>query len=74
MPLLDVKVQIAGGERKNDPLVISLPEEFRNKTVPLLIDDGLVYAKVDNQANIVIKTKETATLIKRKGFVVVNAE
>lgn len=74
LPLLDVKVQIAGGERKNDPLVISLPEEFRNKTVPLLIDDGLVYAKVDNQANIVIKTKETATLIKRKGFVVVNAE
>ncbi len=69
-----MKVQIAGGERKNDPLVISLPEEFRNKTVPLLIDDGLVYAKVDNQANIVIKTKETATLIKRKGFVVVNAE
>lgn len=54
--------------------MISLPEEFRNKTVPLLVDDGLVYAKADNNANIVIKAKETATLIKRKGFVVVNAE
>ena len=74
LPLLEVKVDIAGGDRKGDPLVISLPEEFRNKTVPLLVDDGLVYAKADNQANIVIKNKETATLIKRKGFVVVNAE
>ena len=36
--------------------------------------DGLVYARADNQANIVIKNKETAMLIKRKGFVVVNAE
>ena len=54
--------------------MISLPEEFRNKTVPLLVDDGLVYAKADNNANIVIKAKETATLIKRKGFVVVNVE
>ena len=74
MPLLEVKVDIAGGDRKGDPLVISLPEDFRNKTVPLLVDDGLVYAKADNQANIVIKNRETATLIKRKGFVVVNAE
>ena len=74
LPLLDVKVDIAGGDRKGDPLVISLPEEFRNKTVPLLVDDGLVYARADNQANIVIKNKETAMLIKRKGFVVVNAE
>lgn len=74
LPLLDVKVDIAGGDRKGDPLVISLPEEFRNKTVPLLVDDGLVYARADNQANIVIKNKETSTLIKRKGFVVVNAE
>ena len=74
LPLLEVKVDIAGGDRKGDPLVISLPEEFRNKTVPLLVDDGLVYAKADNQANIVIKNKETSTLIKRKGFVVVNAE
>ncbi len=74
LPLLDVKVDIAGGDRKGDPLMISLPEEFRNKTVPLLVDDGLVYAKADNQANIVIKNKETSTLIKRKGFVVVNAE
>ena len=74
LPLLEVKVDIAGGDRKGDPLVISLPEEFRNKTVPLLVDDGLVYAKADNQANIVIKNKETATLIKRKGFVVVNTE
>ena len=74
LPLLEVKVHIAGGDRKGDPLVISLPEEFRNKTVPLLVDDGLVYAKADNQANIVIKNKETSTLIKRKGFVVVNAE
>lgn len=73
LPLLDVKVDIAGGDRKGDPLVISLPEEFRNKTVPLLVDDGLVYARADNQANIVIKNKETSTLIKRKGFVVVNA-
>ena len=74
LPLLEVKVDIAGGDRKGDPLVISLPEEFRNKTVPLLVDDGLVYARADNQANIVIKNKETAMLIKRKGFVVVNAE
>ncbi len=74
LPLLDVKVDIAGGDRKGDPLVISLPEELRNKTVPLLVDDGLVYARADNQANIVIKNKETAMLIKRKGFVVVNAE
>lgn len=74
LPLLQVQVDIAGGERKGDPLVISLPEEFRNKTVPLLVDDGLVYAKADAQANIVIKNKETATLIKRKGFVVVNME
>ena len=74
LPLLEVKVDIAGGDRKGDPLVISLPEELRNKTVPLLVDDGLVYARADNQANIVIKNKETAMLIKRKGFVVVNAE
>jgi len=74
LPLLDVKVDIAGGDRKGDPLVISLPEDFRNKTVPLLVDDWLVYAKADNQANIVIKNKETATLIKRKGFVVINVE
>lgn len=74
LPLLEVKVDIAGGDRKGDPLVISLPEEFRNKTVPLLVDDGLVYARADNQANIVIKNKETAMLIKRKGFFVVNAE
>lgn len=74
LPLLEVKVDIAGGDRKGDPLVISLPEEFRNRTVPLLVDDGLVYARADNQANIVIKNKETAMLIKRKGFVVVNAE
>lgn len=74
LPLLEVKVDIAGGDRKGDPLVISLPEEFRNKTVPLLVDDGLVYARADNQANIAIKNKETAMLIKRKGFVVVNAE
>ncbi|MBQ9554153.1 hypothetical protein IJU97_04290 [bacterium] len=46
--------------------MISLPESFRNKTVPLLVDDGLVYAKADNQANIVINSKETQSLIKRK--------
>lgn len=67
-------MDIAGGNRKGEPLVISLPESFREKTVPLLVDDGLVYAKADTQANIVIKNKETANLIKRKGFVVVNIE
>lgn len=69
-----MQVDIAGGNRKGEPLVISLPESFREKTVPLLVDDGLVYAKADTQANIVIKNKETANLIKRKGFVVVNIE
>jgi hypothetical protein len=34
----------------------------------------LVYAKTDNNANIVINSKQTASLIKRKGFVVVNTE
>jgi hypothetical protein len=72
--LLDVKVDIAGGERKNEPLIISLPENFRNKTVPLLVDDGLIYAKADNNANIVINSRQTSSLIKRKGFVVVNTE
>lgn len=74
LPLLDVKVDIAGGERKNEPLIISLPENFRNKTVPLLVDDGLIYAKADNNANIVINSRQTSSLIKRKGFVVVNTE
>jgi predicted PilT family ATPase len=74
LPLLDVKVDIAWGERKWEPLIISLPESFRNKTVPLLVDDGLVYAKADNNANIVINSKQTSSLIKRKGFVVVNTE
>ena len=74
LPLLDVKVDIAWGDRKNEPLIISLPENYRNKTVPLLVDDGLVYAKTDNNANIVINSKQTASLIKRKGFVVVNTE
>ena len=72
--MLDVKVDIAGGERKNEPLIISLPENFRNKTVPLLVDDGLIYAKADNNANIVINSRQTSSLIKRKGFVVVNTE
>jgi predicted PilT family ATPase len=74
LPLLDVKVDIAWGERKNEPLIISLPESFRNKTVPLLVDDGLIYAKADNNANIVINSRQTSSLIKRKGFVVVNTE
>lgn len=69
-----MQVDIAGGNRKGEPLMISLPESFREKTVPLLVDDGLVYAKADTQANIVIKNKETANLMKRKGFVVVNIE
>jgi hypothetical protein len=74
LPLLDVKVDIAWWERKWEPLIISLPESFRNKTVPLLVDDGLVYAKADNNANIIINSKQTSSLIKRKGFVVVNTE
>jgi len=74
LPLLDVKVDVAGWERKNEPLIISLPESFRNKTVPLLVDDGLIYAKADNNANIVISSRQTSSLIKRKGFVVVNTE
>ena len=74
LPLLDVKVDIAWGERKGEPLIISLPESFRNKTVPLLVDDWLIYAKADNNANIVINNKQTSSIIKRKGFVVVNTE
>lgn len=71
LPLLDEKIDIAGGNKKNEPLVISLPEAYRNKTVCLLVDDGLVYAKANDQANIVINARETITLIRRKGFVVV---
>jgi len=74
LPLLDVKVDIAWWNKKWEPLVISLPEEFKNKTVPLLIDDGLVYGKADNQANIVLNNKEIISLVRRKGFVIVNTE
>lgn len=72
MPLLDVKVDIAGGNKKNEPLVIALPQEYANKTMVLLVDDGLLYAKTNSQANIVINTKELITLIRRKGFVLVD--
>lgn len=72
MPLLDIKIDIAGGNKKNESLVISLPEEYRNKTMTLLVDDGLVYAKTNAQANIVINNKQTMALIRRKGFVVVD--
>jgi len=67
-----VKVDIAGGNKKNEPLVIALPQEYANKTMVLLVDDGLLYAKTNSQANIVINTKELITLIRRKGFVLVD--
>ena len=70
--MLDVKVDIAGGNKKNEPLVIALPQEYANKTMALLVDDGLLYAKTNSQANIVINTKELITLIRRKGFVLVD--
>ena len=70
--MLDVKVDIAGGNKKNEPLVIALPQEYANKTMALLVDDGLLYAKTNSQANIVINTKEIITLIRRKGFVLVD--
>lgn len=70
--MLDVKVDIAGGNKKNEPLVIALPQEYANKTMVLLVDDGLLYAKTNSQANIVINTKELITLIRRKGFVLVD--
>jgi hypothetical protein len=72
LPLLDVKVDIAGGNKKNEPLVIALPQEYANKTMALLVDDGLLYAKTNSQANIVINTKELITLIRRKGFVLID--
>ena len=71
LPLLDVKVDIAGGNKKNEPLVIALPQEYANQTMTLLVDDGLLYAKTNNQANIVINDKQVMTLIRRKGFVIV---
>lgn len=74
LPLLDAKVDIAGGNSKNEPLIISLPEAYRNKTICLLVDDGLVYAKSNDQANIVINNKQTIQLIKRKGFVIVDLQ
>ena len=74
LPLLDVKVDIAGGNKKNEPLVIALPEEYRNTTICLLIDDGLIYTKTNAQANIVINNRETATMIRRKGFVIVDTQ
>lgn len=67
-----MKVDIAGGNKKNEPLVIALPQEYANKTMVLLVDDGLLYAKTNSQANIVINTKELITLIRRKGFVLVD--
>ena len=70
--MLDVKVDIAGGNKKNEPLVIALPQEYANKTMALLVDDGLLYAKTNSQANIVINTKELINLIRRKGFVLVD--
>ena len=70
--MLDVKVDIAGGNKKNEPLVIALPQEYANKTMVLLVDDGLLYSKTNSQANIVINTKELITLIRRKGFVLVD--
>ena len=71
LPLLDVKVDIAGGNKKNEPLVIALPQEYANQTITLLVDDGLLYAKTNNQANIVINDKQVIILIRRKGFVIV---
>lgn len=71
LPLLDVKVDVAGGNKKNEPLVIALPQEYANQTITLLVDDGLLYAKTNNQANIVINDKQVITLIRRKGFVIV---
>ena len=67
-----MKVDIAGGNKKNEPLVIALPQEYANKTMALLVDDGLLYAKTNSQANIVINTKELITLIRRKGVVLVD--
>lgn len=67
-----MKVDLAGGNKKNEPLVIALPQEYANKTMVLLVDDGLLYAKTNSQANIVINTKELITLIRRKGFVLVD--
>lgn len=67
-----MKVDVAGGNKKNEPLVIALPQEYANKTMALLVDDGLLYAKTNSQANIVINTKELITLIRRKGFVLVD--
>lgn len=67
-----MKVDIAGGNKKNEPLVIALPQEYANKTMALLVDDGLLYAKTNSQANIVINTKELIALIRRKGFVLVD--
>lgn len=66
-----MKVDIAGGNKKNEPLVIALPQEYANQTITLLVDDGLLYAKTNNQANIVINDKQVTTLIRRKGFVIV---
>ena len=74
LPLLDAKIDIAGGDRKNEPLIISLPEEYRNKTICLLVDDGLIYAKSNDQANILINNRETSNLIKKKGFVIVKIQ
>ena len=67
-----MKVDIAGGNKKNEPLVIALPQEYANKTMALLVDDGLLYAKTNSQANIVINTQELITLTRRKGFVLVD--
>lgn len=72
LPLLDVKVDIAGGNKKNEPLVIALPQEYANQAMALLVDDGLLYAKTNNQANIVINDRQLMTLIRRKGFVLVD--
>ena len=74
LSLLDAKIDIAGGDRKNEPLIISLPEEYRNKTICLLVDDGLIYAKSNDQANILINNRETCNLIKKKGFVIVKTQ
>lgn len=68
-----MKVDLAGGNGKNEPLVIALPEDYVNTTMTLLIDDGLVYAKTNAQAHIIINNKETIRLIKRKGFLLVDA-
>lgn len=71
LPLLDIQVQLAGGNGKNDPFIISLPQEYASRTLPLLLNDDIVYTQVDRNANIVIKDRQTINMMKKSGFLFV---